>query len=297
VQTSLDCVPCFLRQTLDAMRQVTDDRAEHERVLRRVLLAAGEMDLQRPPPAMGQVIHRMIREATGSADPYRGVKGQLNELALRMFPDLRRRVAEAPDALNTAVRLAAAGNVIDLGVKSGIDRSEIAGAIESSLEAPLDGAAVERLRRAAREAKSILYIGDNAGEIVLDRLLVEQLGPDRVTFAVRGAPTINDATAGDAAASGMADLVEIVDSGSDAPGTILEDCSEDFRRRFARAHLVVAKGQGNYETLSEAKRPVFFLLKAKCPVIAADIGCPVGSLVLSERRVVGAGPAEGGGGG
>ena len=280
MRTYFDCIPCFLRQMLDALRRVTGDEAVQERVIRKVLQAAGEMDLRRSPPAMGQVIHRLIREATGNPDPYREVKERLNRLALELYPRLRQQVEEAANRLEAAVRLAAAGNVIDLGVKSGIAEAEISGAIEDSLDAPLDKAAVERLGRAAEAAGRILYIGDNAGEIVLDRLLVEQLGPGKVTFAVRGSPVINDATMADAEASGMAKLVEVIDSGSDAPGTILEDCSTAFRQWFADADLVLAKGQGNYETLSDANKPVFFLLKAKCPVIARHIGCPAGSLVL-----------------
>jgi len=280
VRTYFDCIPCFLRQTLDALRRVTGDEAVQEKVLRSVLRAAGEMDLGQSPPAMGQVIHRLIREATGNPDPYREVKERLNRFALELYPGLRRRVEEADDPFAAAVRLAAAGNVIDLGVKSGIEEAQIVDVIEDSLNAPLDGAAVERFRRATRLAENILYIGDNTGEIVFDRLLVEQLGAGKVTFAVRGAPVINDATMADAEASGMAELVEVIDSGSDAPGTILEDCSDAFRKRFAGAALVLAKGQGNYETLSDVDEPIFFLLKAKCPVIAGHLGRPAGSLVL-----------------
>jgi hypothetical protein len=291
VRTYLDCIPCFTRQTLDAVRRVTDDPSIQERVLRLVLREAIGMDLSLPPPAMGQRIHRMIREAIGNPDPYREVKERLTRLALEVYPGLRRRVLEAEEPLAAAVRLAAAGNVIDLGVKSGIEESEVRSALEGSLDAYLDPGAVSRLRRAATSARRILYIGDNAGEIVLDRLLVEQFGPDKVVFAVRGGPVINDATRADAEASGLTGMVEVMDTGSDAPGTLLQDCSGEFRRRFTEADLVLAKGQGNYETLSGAGRRVFFVLVVKCPVIARDIGCAVGSLVLRN----GSGGTDGGG--
>jgi hypothetical protein len=282
VRTYFDCIPCFMRQTLDAVRRVTDDPSVQERVLREVLREAAGMDLGLPPPAMGQRIHRTIREATGNPDPYREAKERLNRFALGLLPELRRWVAASGDAFEAAVRLAAAGNVIDLGVKSGIEKSEVRAALEASLEATLDSQAVSDLRRAADAARRVLYIGDNAGEIVLDRLLVEQLGPEKVAFAVRGGPVINDATRADAEMCGLTGMVEVVDTGSDVPGTILEDCSEEFRRRFDEADLVLAKGQGNYETLSGAERHVFFLLRAKCPVIARDIGCAVDSLVLKD---------------
>jgi len=282
VHTYVECIPCFLRQTLDVLKRSGSDHRLQEDLLRRVLKLASEMDLSQPPPAMAQIINRLVREVTGDPDPYLEVKKRLNGLALKMLPRMRRRVEDSADRLETAVRLAAAGNIIDLGAKSGIAEAEVARALEDSLQAPMNTRAVRDLAQAAGSARSILYLGDNAGEIVLDRLLVEELGTGKVTFAVRGSPTINDATMADAAATGMTDLVEVIDNGSDAPGTILGDCSRSFRRNFRDADLVLAKGQGNYETLSEADRPVFFLLMVKCPVVAADVGCAPGSLVLRK---------------
>jgi uncharacterized protein with ATP-grasp and redox domains len=129
-----------------------------------------------------------------------------------------------------------------------------------------------------------LYLADNAGEIAFDRLLVERISPGRVTLAVRGAPVINDATLADAQAVGLDKIVEVIDNGSDAPGTILDDCHSDFRRRFAGADLIIAKGQGNYETLSDGPGNLFFLFKAKCPVIADHIGQPVGTQIMVQTR-------------
>ena len=284
MRTYFDCVPCFIRQTIDAVRRVTDDESLRESVLRQVLQAAGGMDLRRAPPVMGQVIHRVVRKAVDNGDPYREEKRRLNYLALSYFPGLRRRVLGSRDPFGAALRAAGAGNVIDLGVKTGIEEPEIASAIESSMASPLDGEAVGRLQRAAARAKTILCIGDNAGEIVFDRLLVEQLGARKVVFGVRGGPVINDATMEDARVSGMAGMVEVIDSGSDAPGTILEDCSDEFRERFREADLVLAKGQGNFETLCDSDRTIVFLLRVKCAVVAEEAGARVGSLALVEHN-------------
>jgi len=283
-----DCLPCLLRGAIDAVRRVTPDEAVREKVLRGVIDAAARADFRRPPSLMAQTVHRLIREAAGSRDPYREAKDRTNRLALELLPDLRRRVEASGDPFEMAARLAAAGNIIDLAAKSGLEEADVRTALDESMGQALDPGAVAALRQAAVAARRILYIGDNAGEIVLDRLLVEQLGPDKVVFAVRGGPVMNDATVEDARASGMAGLVEVIDSGSDAPGTILEDCSEEFRRRFAEVDLVLAKGQGNYETLSgrTGRSGVFFLLRVKCPVIARDTGCPVGSLVLAKEEPV-----------
>jgi len=283
VRTFLDCIPCFIRQALDAARLATDDEAIHERVLREALRMAGALDPQTTPPAMGQGLHRLIRELAGNDDPYREVKQRFNALALRMYPRLRRLVEEADDPFGTAARLAIAGNVIDSGIDNQLDDAGVEEAVRHALSAPLRGDPAA-LQEAVASSRDILYLADNAGEIVFDRLLIEQMPLEKVTVAVRGRPVLNDATIEDAEAAGLTALVKVIDNGSDAPGTILEDCSDAFRRRFRRADLVVAKGQGNYETLSDAGRGVFFVLKAKCPVIARDLGCEVGSLVLQGPR-------------
>ena len=151
---------------------------------------------------------------------------------------------------------------------------------DPTLETPINGS-TEALRRAVEGAIDILYLGDNTGEIVFDRLLVEQMGRRKTTFVVRGAPVINDATREDAETVGMTKLVPVIDNGSDAPGTILASCSPAFRRRFAAADLIIAKGQGNYETLSDTDHGrIWFVLKAKCPVIADHLGCATGDLVV-----------------
>jgi uncharacterized protein with ATP-grasp and redox domains len=152
------------------------------------------------------------------------------------------------------------------------------------LHRAFDGGAVEALRDAVGGAKEILYLGDNSGEIVFDRLLIEQLPGEKVTFVVKAGPILNDALVEDTEEVGLADMVEVIDNGDDAPGTILERCSEDFRRRFAGADVVIAKGQGNYETLSDVDRDVFFMLQAKCEVIARHFGCEKGTPILSHYR-------------
>jgi uncharacterized protein with ATP-grasp and redox domains len=278
MKTTLDCIPCFARQALEAARYVTDDAAIHERILRSVLHEIAEMDLSQPPPAIAQRVHRNLRGITGIEDPYRAVKNRYNEMAIRMMPDLIAKMERSEDPLFFALRFAIAGNVIDLGVKGGIGENEIRAALENTLNEPFHGDR-EDFRKAVHRAKNILYLADNAGEIVFDRLLIGQILPKPITLAVRGVPVLNDATRLDAEAVGLSDLVEIIDNGSDAPGTILEDCSCDFRSRFHAADLIIAKGQGNYETLSEAEADIYFLFKAKCPVLANHVGLPVGTLV------------------
>lgn len=289
---TLDCIPCFLRQSLEAARNITDDGRLHEQIIREVLRMTADLDLNRPPPWIAQLIHRRLRGLTGVDDPYRAAKARFNRLALAMLPVLRERVRRDPHPLLAAVRAAIAANVIDLGAKSDL-------ALDHAHEALLDACAtgvhgdLAGFARRTQEARDILYLADNAGEIVIDRLLIEELDPARVTLAVRGSPVLNDATMDDARAAGLPDLVKVIDNGSDAPGTILEDCSAEFRARFRKADLIVVKGQGNFETLSGVDANLIFLFKVKCPVIARHVGVPLGVHVLHSGNDTVPQPAPG----
>ncbi len=281
MKTTLDCVPCLFRQALDSARMFSRDPAVHEKILRDVLGWCRAMDMTKPAPVMGQRIHRRLRQLTGVKDPYRAAKNIQNKLALRLLPKMRRALAGSRDRLELAARIAIAGNIIDMGAYGDIGLKGIEKAVKQALAEPLRGG-MPAFRREAARAASILYLADNAGEIVFDRLLIEELGPARVTLAVRGGPVINDAVLADARAAGLYKLVRVIDNGSDAPGTVLEETSREFKALFMSADLVIAKGQGNYETLSEAPRPVYFLFKAKCPVIAERAGVKVGAQVLAR---------------
>jgi len=282
MQTYLDCVPCAIRQVLDAVRMITDDEAMHERVVRESLERWQRMDFGQSPPAITRDTHRYLRQVTGVSDPYRAVKDRYNRFALNMYPDLRERVERAANPFETAVRLAIAGNIIDFGVNSTIDPETVEATIITALTEPLDGGILRRLRDAIGQADRILYLGDNAGEIVFDRLLIERLPCEKVTYVVRGSPILNDALMEDAEVAGLTDLVEVIDNGADAPGTILEICSEAFRQRFDEADLVVAKGQGNFESLGDTTKHAFFLLRPKCAVLARHLNCEQGRLMVIE---------------
>ncbi len=259
---------------------VANDAEIQERVLREVLRLVSAMDLTQSPPEMGQKIHRLIREVSGNPDPYAEVKQRFNRLALAAYPEMQSKMRASQEPFETAVRFAIAGNVIDFGVSPALEEDVVGQSMQSALEAPLNRDALKSLQAAIEQSERILYLGDNAGEIVFDRLLIEQIDRQKVTFVVRGSPVINDATMEDARMTGITNLVDVIDNGSDAPGTILEDCSAEFRQRFKTADMIIAKGQGNYETLSQINREIIFLFKVKCPVIAEDVGCETGSYVI-----------------
>ena len=284
MKSHLDCIPCFIRHALQAARFVSDDVAIHEQVVREVLRVVAAMDLGNPPPQMGQYIQRTIRRLTGSEDPYRSVKQQFNQYLLDRLDEFREQVRRSDDPLDTAVRLAIAGNVIDFGPYNNVDESLVDNAILKAFSTQLPTSAIQELREAAQQAGDILFLADNAGEIVFDRLLIEQLPKEKITVAVKGGPALNDVLMEDAEMVGLCELVAVIDNGTDAPGTVLELCSDKFRKRFQAADMIISKGQANYETLSDEPADIFFLLMAKCDVVARDIGCKTGDYIVCRSR-------------
>jgi len=198
---------------------------------------------------------------------------------MEALPELATRVKHAEDPFLAAAKCAVAANAIDMGIASAITEADVR-AVLCGLSGEEVHGGCQRFLEAAADAKDILYLADDAGEIAVDRLVIEALGPARVTVAVREAPVLNDATMDDAQQVGMDKLVRVIDNGSDAPGTILDDCSASFRRRFDQADLIIAKGQGNFETLSGVGTNIAFWFKVKCPVVARRIGLPVGTHAL-----------------
>jgi len=276
MKTYLDCYPCFLRQALSASRHAQASVELQREILLETMDQLHALPAQATPPVMAEAIHRMVRRATHRPDPYAQSKSDATAQALALLPALRERVRTAADPLETAVRIAIAGNIIDDGAA---EHYEVQATLARVLEQPFAINGLEYLRQALREVDSVLYLADNAGETVFDRVLIETIARP-VTYVVKAGPIINDATREDAVAAGLDLLTHIIDNGSEAPGTLLDRCSPAFREQFARAPLIIAKGQANYETLSEVRAPVFFLLLAKCPILAEDLGVPIGSVVL-----------------
>jgi uncharacterized protein with ATP-grasp and redox domains len=285
LKTYLDCVPCFLRQALDVTRQVCGGNEEvTERVLRRVLEATHSLRFELPPPYMGRRIHRIIRDETGLADPYAELKRGSTQTALRLSDTVEKRIGESTAPFRAAVRFAIAGNVMDYANACGWDQKQIDACFDEALDRPVDEKALSTLEESAKAASNILFIGDNAGETVFDRILIQHLPADTVTYAVKGSAVINDATREDANAAGIDRVARLIDNGNDAPGTILELCSQEFCDVFQSADLVIAKGQANIETLHSCDREVFFLTQVKCPVIARNLEANAGDWLVEHWK-------------
>ena len=275
---SLDCYPCTVRQALRAIRQSGMDEEQQAAAMQRVLRELAEVKVGASSPEIVAQTQVILREMTGNEDIYAEEKAQSTAEALALYPKWKEVVRHSSDPLESAVRLAIAGNIIDFGP---LDSYDLEASIQRVMRQTFAVNDLEALRIAIDEIDEILYLADNTGETVFDRILIETIGKP-VTYAVKDAPILNDATMEDALAAGLDDIAEVVSCGSRYPGTLLSHCSAEFMERFRKANLIISKGMGNYEALSAEDAPIFFLLQVKCDMVGADLGVPKGSIVVKQ---------------
>jgi uncharacterized protein with ATP-grasp and redox domains len=285
MKTFFECLPCFVNQALGSLKNCQAKDDEIAGVMRSVFGELAGIDYDASPPVTAQKIHRIVSKVIGGRDPYARQKRYYNRFAVELLSSIRSRVDSQKDVFVAKVKLAVAANIIDFGKNGNLTETEVRSSFEKALDVVIDMHALEDLRVSLAGAGNILFLSDNAGEIVFDRYLIEEMPYRKIVCAVRGKPVINDATLEDAQAVGLTEIVKVISNGSDAPGTIPEDCSPEFKQVFDNADLIIAKGQGNFETLSSiTDKRIFFLFQVKCPVIARDAGYPVGSFVVLDNR-------------
>ena len=278
MEVFLDCLPCVLRQVLEASRLATDRFEVQEAIMQEATALLTEYRKFQNAPELGGRMHQIVKKHTGVNDPYREVKAENIRDALRVYPFLQQYLAEQTDKLYWALKIAATGNIIDAAIGNGSDFMKN---LEEELVKRFAVCDLTRFQKELERAENLLIIGDNAGETVFDRLLMDYLSDLEITYAVRGEPVINDATVDDVRASGFDPRIKVVSTGTTTPGLILDECTEEFVNYFYQADLVISKGQGNYEALMEEKgRGFFFLLKAKCQQVAEILGVQVNDYVF-----------------
>ena len=229
-------------------------------------------------PLFSRELHHILRSYTHNPDPYKEVKKANNDQAIKMQPELEYIIQQSEDKFNTALRLAIAGNIIDFAAS---DNFDLQATIDKALLSEFAIDHSTELRDRIISAKSILYLGDNAGEIVFDKLFIETIKHPNLIYVVRGSPIINDATMEDAEYVGMHEIANVISNGYDAPSTIPDKSDKQFQKYFREADLIISKGQGNLEGLFPLNdNRIFFLLMVKCNVIAEFLK------VEKERLVV-----------
>jgi len=234
-------------------------------------------------PEFSRKLHSILRRYTNDPDPYLLAKRISNDLVMSKYAFFKEQILNSADPFDTALRLAIAGNIIDLG-KS--DKYDLDGAISKVFSSHFAIDHSEDLKRAISKAKTVLYLGDNAGEIVFDKLFIELLAHPGLTYAVRGAPALNDVTKEDAEYVGMNKVTNVISNGYNAPSTVLKHSSTEFKKKFRNADIIISKGQGNLEGLFEqSNKEIYYLLIVKCDVIAEALKVKTGDFVVKKSSI------------
>ena len=282
MQVKPECIVCAINGILNLFKNGLLDIKYQEEILRKVLRYYSEVDYNQLTISVGKEIKKIVYEVSGNPDPFKPLKDEYNLKALEYYNKYENAIKNDINPMDKALRLAIAGNIIDFGPTHDFD---IYKKIEEVFKDEFAIDDSKELFAEIKKAKSILYLGDNTGEIVFDKLFLEVLNHPNVTFAVRHSPVLNDATLEDAMFIGIDKLAKVITNGDNAPGTLLNSVSEEFLEYFNSADLIISKGQGNFEGLSHiTDKNIYFLLTIKCELIAQGLGVKKGDCIVKSGQ-------------
>lgn len=286
-----ECVPCILRMSVAALRQLPLDENTIRELTAEILEIPSlrGLDWNTTSAEVIEDVWRKIIKKTGSSDPFRLVKSNQNKKIMDLYPVLQQMINEAVDPLYMAVKLAILGNSLDLMVADSAETFE--NSIKDRVDAPLPVEIYSAFEQQLRASKHLVYFGDNAGEVVFDKLLIEtikELHSVEIVFVVRSVPTLNDATLTEASSIGIDNIAQLIENGIDGPlpGTLLARCSNEVQDVVNRSDLIISKGGGNFDTLDEERKHlnknISFLLLSKCEPYCRHFGVQIYQPILSN---------------
>lgn len=283
---SYECGPCFLRQAREALDLSTDDENVKMQVMEEIFkFLSTTFKAGTNSNSTGSSMHKIIKQKTGCMDPYYKEKVEGNEIALKYLPEVK-KILDADDSLENYVKIAIIGNILDFGAFTLDD--DIEGVIKSSLKKDLAVKDIEEFENSLKTHDKVLYLVDNTGEIVFDKLLLAKLKEYdlNITIAVKSEPILNDATMVEALDVGLDEFGKLVEIGAGTVGYVDSEISDEFRQIFDDHEFVISKGMGNYEGLTEidlSKKDIYFLLCVKCNTIARHIGANLHDMLLLRK--------------
>lgn len=284
---NLNCILCNLKQVLAVTDLVKADADKKEAIMREVLGYLHGTDYQRSNPEVIKGTWDIITKHIDNKNPYKEIKNYYNREVAGIGNQIRELINQSDDPFMMALKIAITANLIDFVASHTFDEKVLFAKINvlNEEKMPIDNS--KELYEKLKTAKDLLYLGDNCGEIVIDKIFIEQIKkifPNlTVYFGVRGEPIVNDVTLEDAEMVQMAEVAEVISNGDGSLGTVIEKTSEAFQEIFCKADVIIAKGQGNYESLSESKRNhIFFLFMAKCETVANSLKVPNLSILCTE---------------
>ena len=282
MKATIDCVHCYLKQAVSCMKMAGIDEDTQHEIIYKLMDYIKDYDRADTPAGNSTLAVLKTYEQINNDDPYKEVKKQSNDLALQLYPRLKDIIDENGDRLYKALKISVAGNVIDLGIRRSFNIEE---ELKYSMETGFAKDHYQAFAKKLEQVDEVLFLGDNSGEIVFDKILVEELVRlgKRVTYVVKEGPVLNDSTMEDALYVGMDKVARVMTTGSRFLGVSFKHISRKFADVLNNAPLVIAKGQANFESLEQEKMArdrIFFLLKIKCDEVSKTAGVQMGDLAF-----------------
>lgn len=288
MKINYNCLPCLINQVVKISEMT--NVPNRDELFRDVFKFLGEIDFNKTNPEVIGETFKMVKKHIGNEDPYLNIRRYYNRLFLEMEKEFEDKISASNSPIETAIKYAILGNIIDFNPIHTTKMEDVMTYFNEVDHRELIINNVAELIDELKRGKTLLYLGDNCGEICLDKILVKQikaLNPRLdIYFGTRGAAVVNDSIEEDAYAVGIDKYANVVSNGDYSLGTVLERASDKFKEIYKKADVVIAKGQANYESLSEEKdKSIYFMLMTKCEVIASDIGVAQKSMICMRRCV------------
>ncbi len=287
METHIECIPCILQQCANTLQLSRVSQAVKRKTMKKLLSWLEDVDFTNSPAQNSDLAYMACKEVTKIRDPYYKLKKKYNQLALEVYPRLKRLVDDSTNPLYTAAKISVEGNIIDLGINTvGQKEFDFNKIIQDVEDIPLAINDFDQFCIDLKQAENLLYIGDNAGEVVFDRVFIKELVKQHknIVYSVKSGPIINDATREDAEEAGINNLVKVIETGSDRSGGNFQHVSEEFLKQFNKADIIISKGQANFESLDAMGKNTYFILKAKCGRVADRLKVNYLDVVLAKRR-------------
>jgi uncharacterized protein with ATP-grasp and redox domains len=277
VKAVVDCIPCVFLQALNTSKRITTNEKKLVETQHELMKLMPTLSLDMTPAELSYLLLKEVYARFKVQDPLKSEKRRNNEVMLSLYERFEKMADYSANTMLTALKIAAAGNLIDLGIRSDIDINAFMNRVVEGSFKINDS---EELFDDLKKAEKILYLADNAGEIVADKLFISSMKKNGITVAVKGSPILNDATLDDADQVGLSKVAKVISNGSGMLGTILPDCSEEFINAYNEADLIISKGQTNFESLEGVQKNIYYILTAKCPPVAECLKVEVDDAVV-----------------
>ena len=283
-----ECIPCLLGNQLERYPKDIDNSkkiAYMQAILRVIADASDSMSA----PMIMREITKIQRQMFGNEMDYSEIKRHFNQLMLEKEMDVQTEIDASEDELKLAIQFAIIGNFIDFGAMKSVNEQKLEEFLHSAREISVNEEEYISLRKDILDAKKITYLTDNCGEIVMDKLLIrviQKMNPDaNLTVLVRGEQVLNDATLEDAVQVGLTEMADVRGNGSDIAGTCIEELSEEARKIIYDSDVILAKGQGNFETMQMCGLNVYYIFMCKCEMFARKFQVPrFTGMMLSDKN-------------